>query len=77
MVFMLWFVLRLSSRSRNKNVCLENNYLRNGKYWPENTAGKGADIIIVGAGVVGSSLAYALGKVTIFSIKEKKCKLKL
>lgn len=36
----------------------------NGEKWSENVVGRNDDIIIVGAGVAGSALAYTLGKVT-------------
>ncbi|XP_062082595.1 squalene monooxygenase SE1-like [Humulus lupulus] len=53
--FMVWFVWRYSS-SRN-SICSHNNP----KCQPATAAGS-TDIIVVGAGVAGSSLAYALAK---------------
>lgn len=38
-----------------------------GDEWSEKVAGSADDIIIVGAGVAGSALAYTLGKVTKIS----------
>ncbi|PON55135.1 FAD dependent oxidoreductase [Parasponia andersonii] len=55
---MLWFFWRYSST--RKNICPKSS-LNDRKCQSEIAAGS-TDVVIVGAGVVGSSLAYALGK---------------
>lgn len=71
--FVVGFVLLLSSRDKKDTRASIGSQTENGLKVSQNgkchseMAGS-TDIIIVGAGVAGSALAYALGKV-IFSLK--------
>jgi hypothetical protein len=75
--FLLLYTLRCNNNS-NKTKTKKNNFpqesaketFADGECSPVN--GSGTDVIIVGAGVVGSALAYTLGKVRFFFFFPKK-----
>lgn len=73
LAFVVWLVLLYGSRRRNQRekFWLKNS-LQHEKCESDMTSGI-TDIIVVGAGVAGSSLAYALGKVKIFSFPIISC----
>lgn len=58
----------LQQHSRKGKSCRGSMEIQKHGFVSGDGSGNGAaDVVIVGAGVVGSSLAYALGKVTVLS----------